>query len=275
MFYTRNDLPFYYQLVDAFTICDEYHASVISSTFPNRFTYMTGMIDPHSTGGGPEIDNSTPPNGFTWKTYPEMLQDAGVSWKIYQVNSDDGDNITKQFAAYKNAKPGNPLYDRGMVLSANVTAMVNLFQGDVTGNKLPSVSWIIGPSDYSEHPPHSPANGEILTKAILDAIASNPAVYNSTVFIVNYDENDGFFDHAMPILPPQPTADEFVGNMPIGLGVRVPCHPGVSMVARRTCLFTGVRPYFDTAVSRRVDRRQMSEHQRVASPGLRRSHERV
>lgn len=223
MYYTRDDLPFYYALADAFTICDEYHASVISCTFPNRFTYMTGMIDPHSIGGGPEIDNTVPPNGFTWKTYPEMLQDAGVTWKIYQVNSDDGDNVTKYFSAFKNAKPGTPLYDRGMVMGANVSAMVDLFQGDVASNTLPSVSWIIGPSQYTEHPPHSPANGQMLTKSILDAIASNPEVYNSTVFIVNYDENDGFFDHAMPILPQQGTPDEFVGNNPIGLGVRVPC----------------------------------------------------
>jgi phospholipase C len=223
VYYTRDDLPFYYQLADAFTVCDEYHASVISSTFPNRFMYMTGTIDPHSKGGGPEIDNSTFSTGFSWKTYPEFLQDAGVDWKIYQVSSSDGDNITQQFANFKKAKAGNPLYDRGMVMAANVDAMIALFKKDVTNNTLPDVSWIIGPGAYSEHPPNSPANGEILTKAILDAIASNPTVYNSTVYIVNYDENDGFFDHAMPILPPQGAADEFVGNMPIGLGVRVPC----------------------------------------------------
>ncbi|MGZ4974706.1 MAG: phosphocholine-specific phospholipase C, partial [Limisphaerales bacterium] len=220
--YSRDDLPFYYQLADAYTLGDEYHASVISCTFPNRMMFMTGMLDPHGIGGGPEIDNTVPPNGFTWKTYPEMLQAAGVSWNIYQVNDDDGDNVMKYFAAYKKAKPGDPLYDHAMVVAPSVNAMVTLFQNDVAANKLPSVSWIIGPSDYTEHPPHSPANGEILTKAILDAIASNPTVYNSTVFIVNYDENDGFFDHAMPILPRQGTPDEFVGNMPVGLGVRVP-----------------------------------------------------
>jgi phospholipase C len=223
VYYTRADLPFYYELADAFTVCDEYHASVISSTFPNRFMYMTGTIDPLSLAGGPEIDNSTIPSGFLWKTYPEFLQDAGVSWKIYQVSSSDGDNITKQFAAFKNSKPGQPLYDRGMVMASDVNAMVALFKHDVTNNTLPSVSWIIGPGGYSEHPPNSPANGEILTKAILDAIASNPSVYNSSIYIVNYDENDGFFDHAMPILPPQGAVNEFVGNMPIGLGVRVPC----------------------------------------------------
>ncbi|HEV2695919.1 MAG TPA: phospholipase C, phosphocholine-specific [Verrucomicrobiae bacterium] len=222
VYYNRADLLYYYELADAYTICDEYHAGAISCTYPNRIMFMTGTLDPHSTGGGPELDNTQPLNGFTWKTYPEMLQAAGVSWNIYQVNDDDSDNVMKQFAAYKQAKPGDPLYDHAMVIGNNIAAMIDLFQNDVASNTLPSVSWIIGPSEYTEHPPNSPANGQMLTKAILDAIASNPDVYNSTVFIVNYDENDGFFDHAMPILPPFGTPDEFVGNLPIGLGVRVP-----------------------------------------------------
>src|SRR5262249_22391590 len=81
---------------------------------------------------------------------------------------------------------------------------------------------IIGPADFTEHPPWSPANGEMLTKELLDAVAANPTVYNSTVFIINYDENDGLFDHAIPILPPAGTANEYVGSSPIGLGIRVP-----------------------------------------------------
>ncbi len=221
-YYNRADLPYYYELADAYTVCDEYHASVISCTFPNRMTFMTGMIDPHSTGGGPEIDNRSPANGFTWKTYPELLQTAGVSWKIYQVAGENSDNVMRQFAVYKTAKAGNPLYNRGLITSANVAALIDSFEGDVVSNTLPSVSWIIGPDEYTEHPPYSPANGQMLTKALLDAIAGNPDIYKSTVFIVNYDENDGFFDHAMPIIPPLGTPDEFIGNLPIGLGVRVP-----------------------------------------------------
>lgn len=222
-FMNRSDLPFYYALADAYTICDEYHCSVLSSTYPNRLSLMTGMIDPTGSGGGPEIDNSEPANGFHWLTYPEMLQQGGVSWKIYQVAGNNSDNVLQLFASFQQAKSGNPLHDRGMVASANLTDMVTAFQTDVANNTLPSVSWIIGPDDYTEHPPWSPANGQVLTKQLLDAVAANPAIYNSTVFIVNYDENDGFFDHAMPILPPGVTTNDYVGGLPIGLGIRVPC----------------------------------------------------
>ncbi|EEF57643.1 phosphocholine-specific phospholipase C [Pedosphaera parvula] len=221
-YFERSDLPFYYALADAFTICDEYHCSVLSSTDPNRISYMTGMIDPHGIGGGPEIDNSSVPTGFTWKTYPEFLQQAGISWKVYSVSGDNGENVLQMFAAYKQATAGNPLYDRGRAAYSSQSTMVSGFASDVANNRLPSVSWIVGTGDYCEHPPHSSANGEVLLKQVLDALAANPQVYNSTVFIFNYDENDGFYDHAMPILPPPGTPDEYVGSQPIGLGIRVP-----------------------------------------------------
>ncbi len=221
-YYQRADLPYFYGLADAFTICDEYHCSVLSSTYPNRVTYMTGMNDPNGTGGGPEIDNSTVDVGFTWKTYPELLQQAGISWKVYFVSGDGSDNLLPQFAPYIQATPGNPLYDRARVGYSSLTTMINGFAADVANNTLPSVSWIIGPGNHSEHPPNSPASGEWLLKQLLDALGSHPQVYNSTVFIFNYDENDGFFDHAMPILPPPGTLNEYVGNLPVGLGIRVP-----------------------------------------------------
>src|SRR6185369_8792875 len=129
-YYERSDLPYYYALADAFTICDEYHCSVLSSTDPNRFTYMTGMIDPNSTGGGPEIDNSSIAVGYTWKTYPEFLQQAGISWKVYLVSSDSSENVLTRFAAYKQATPGNPLYDRARVGYSSLAAMVNGFGTD-------------------------------------------------------------------------------------------------------------------------------------------------
>ena len=48
-YYTRADLPFYYALADAFTICDGYHCSVIGPTDPNRLMSMSASIDPAGT----------------------------------------------------------------------------------------------------------------------------------------------------------------------------------------------------------------------------------
>ena len=59
-------------------------------TNPNRLYLWTGMVDPNATGGGPVIDNSEP--GFSWMTYPERLESAGVSWKVYQEADNFDDN---------------------------------------------------------------------------------------------------------------------------------------------------------------------------------------
>jgi len=216
-YYVRADLAYYYALAEAYTVCDAYFCSVFGSTNPNRLYLWTGMIDPNGTGGGPVIDNSEP--GFTWTTYPERLQAAGISWKVYQQTDNYDDNALAWFNQYRSALPGNPLHDRGM---ATVSDLVTAFRSDVTNGTLPKVSWLIAPTTSSEHPIWSPASGEVLTKRLLDALASNPAVFNSTVFILTYDENDGFFDHLVPPVPPPGTPDEFVGGLPIGPGVRVP-----------------------------------------------------
>jgi len=112
-YYTRADLPFHYALADAFTICDACHCSVMAPTNPNRLYGWTGTIDPGGKNGGPVIDNSeTPP--YTWTTYPERLQAAGISWKNYQEPDTGDDNPLAWFAQYQKAPPSSPLYRYGM-----------------------------------------------------------------------------------------------------------------------------------------------------------------
>lgn len=75
----------------------------------------------------------------------------------------------------------------------------------------------------SEHPDHMPAAGAAFVARKIDAIASNPEVWAKTAFILDYDENDGLFDHVAPSVPPDGTPDEFIRGLPIGGGFRVPC----------------------------------------------------
>ncbi|GAB3978671.1 hypothetical protein GCM10029978_072000 [Actinoallomurus acanthiterrae] len=125
---TRKDIPFHYALADAFTICDAYHCSMIGPTDPNRYYMWTGYTGNDGTGGGPVLGNDEV--GYSWTTYPERLEKAGVSWKIYQDAGDGldgpgswgwtndayignyGDNSLLYFNQYRNAKPGDPLYDK-------------------------------------------------------------------------------------------------------------------------------------------------------------------
>jgi phospholipase C len=67
------------------------------------------------------------------------------------------------------------------------------------------------------------AAGAAFVASKIDAIAANPEAWAKTAFILNYDENDGLFDHVAPPVPPPGTPGEFVKGVPIGAGFRVPC----------------------------------------------------
>ena len=251
----RNDIPFHYALADAFTVCDAYHCSLLGPTDPNRYHMFTGWVGNDGKGGGPVLDNAEA--GYDWSTYPERLQAAGVSWKVYQDvgtgltaagswgwGSDAyignyGDNSLLYFHQYQNAAAGTPLA-AGAKTGTNIGAggtLFDEFKADIAAGKLPSVSWIVAPEAYCEHP-NWPANyGAWYISEMLDALTASPEVWSKTALFVTFDENDGFFDHMLPLTPPSGDADGmstvstineiFPGNSefvpgPIGLGVRVP-----------------------------------------------------
>jgi phospholipase C len=213
---TREDLPYYYALADAFTICDGYHASVMGPTHPNRFYLMSATIDADSEYGLPAIGNKG--RSYTWETYPERLERAGISWRVYHETDDFGCNVLGYFNQYETAPQNSALYENAM----RARSMDTLLSDLKTGN-IPQVTWIIPRSDVTEHPEHLPAAGEDHTNQILSALWSNPALWAKTAFILNYDENDGQFDHVAPPTPPPGTKGEFVRGLPVGLGFRVPC----------------------------------------------------
>src|SRR5580692_9136289 len=211
--------------MDAFTVCDGYHASMMGPTWPNRMYLMTGQVDAAGVHGGPMTSNFVPPQGFSWETYPEMLTKAGVSWKLYQENDNYGTNVLEYFDQYQAAPTASPLYQNAMRFY-----QPGQFEYDAVHDRLPAVSWILPTSYQSEHPDFMPAAGADFVASKVNAIASNPDVWAKTVFILIYDENDGYFDHVVPPTAPAGTAGEFIPTSvtkdapgPIGLGFRVPC----------------------------------------------------
>jgi len=241
---TRQDMPFRYAVADAFTIADAYYCSVIGPTMPNRLTWLSGMIDPSGTQGGPVLETpnlgseaSDAVGSCGWTTVPELLEDKGVSWKVYQPPlTAVGPFIKSNLAIGFNAllyfkqflKAGSSLYDK-----AFLPVWPDEFTADVAHNTLPAVSWVVPSLVESEHPSAAPLNGEVMISGVLQALTANPAVWAKTVLIVSYDENGGFFDHVSPPVAPAGTPGEFVTSRapvsqsggilgPIGLGFRVP-----------------------------------------------------
>ncbi|WP_242910909.1 phosphocholine-specific phospholipase C [Actinomadura terrae] len=252
---TRKDIPFHYALADAFTVCDAYHCSFIGNTDPNRYYMWTGYTGNDGKGGGPVLANDE--RGYDWTTYPERLEKAGVSWKIYQDAGDGldakgswgwtndpyignyGDNSLLYFNKYRNAAPGDPLFDKART-GTNAKAGDDLFRilrSDVRNGKLPQISWIAAPEAFSEHPNWPVNYGAWYIAKVLDALTANPEVWSKTALLITYDENDGFFDHVPPPYPPDSrkqglstadiTTEIYPGSStyargPYGLGQRVP-----------------------------------------------------
>ncbi|WP_411576435.1 phosphocholine-specific phospholipase C [Streptomyces mutabilis] len=221
---TREDIPFHYALADTFTVCDAYHCSFIGSTDPNRYYLWSGHTGNDGEGGGPVLGNDE--LGYDWTTYPERLEEAGISWKIYQDIGDGldaagswgwiddayrgnyGDNSLLYFNKYRNAKPGDPWYDKARTGTdvKNGDGYFDRLRADVKADRLPKISWIAAPEAFSEHSNWPSNYGAWYISQVLDALTSNPAVWAKTALFITYDENDGFFDHLVPPLPPKSAA---------------------------------------------------------------------
>jgi phospholipase C len=253
-YFERADLPFYHALADAFTICDAYHCSIFGPTNPNRLFLFSGtnglavgddglqaIVNPTDEGNetADQANDSKTFQPYRWTTYAERLGAAGISWRVYQEYDNFGDNGLAYFARFRGLDPASEDHRRARGWPAASTGVKNShggflvedFAADVAAGRLPQVSWIVAPTDASEHPEACPGFGQAMTARLIAALTANPDVWSKTVFILNYDENDGFFDHVPPPVPAitpamgkstVSVAGEVYKGEPVGLGPRVP-----------------------------------------------------
>ncbi|AGU48239.1 phospholipase C, phosphocholine-specific [Variovorax paradoxus B4] len=254
------EIPFQFALANAFTLCDAYHCSMHTGTDANRSFHLTGTNGAsaaHTAFVSNEWDwiDGRPGSvgtGYTWKTYAERLEAAGVRWISYQNMPDEwGDNMLGAFRQFRQAnldsgfpvssggEPNTPYADTGQPLPyhaydpATDDAKSPLYKGvantlpgtrpenyldafrrDIREGKLPQVCWMNAPSIYCEHPgPSSPVQGAWFLQEVLDALTAVPEVWSKTVLLVNFDENDGYFDHLPSPSAPSPNGDgSFAGR---------------------------------------------------------------
>nr|AYC79632.1 hypothetical protein [uncultured bacterium] len=196
-YYSAADLPFYYSLFETSTLCVNYFCSVLGPTYPNRMYLAAG------TSGGVTTNSLYGYGVFDYPIILDLLEAAGVSWKVYNIGLDDvtngeSDNV---FAFWKRWSH-----------DPRTLAIQEDYLKDLRLNTLPEVSFII-PSfseQRDEHPPADISVGMNLQKDLISALRQSTA-WATAVYIHTYDEAGGFFDHVAP-----PQLDAF------GLGIRVP-----------------------------------------------------
>jgi phospholipase C len=308
-YYNREDLPFYYALADAFTVCDQHFCSSLTGTSSNRLFFWSGTIRAAQNENSKahvwnsEIDHKD----LNWTTFPEQLEEHGISWKIYQnelsipvglegeeedwlSNFTDNDleffkqynvrlhpqhiaylekqaiQLPKEIVELKKTLSKNPndhqsseqlikkvellkkiqieksvwtkerfdkltereknIHKKAFVTNINdpdYHQLINMtyddqgekremkvpkgdilhqFRADVEANELPTVTWLVPPSNFSDHP-GAPWYGAWYISEVMDILTKNEEVWKKTIFILTYDENDGYFDHVPPFIPPQ------------------------------------------------------------------------
>lgn len=294
-YYNREDLPFYYQLADAFTIFDQYFCSSLTGTTPNRLFLWSGTLREQQNGKvkanvvNENIDYDKARQA-RWKTFPEILEQQNISWRIYQneislpkgmsgeqeawlsnftdnpiewfsrfnVKFSKGyyQNIPNIIAYLKKEIEKNPdqkkrleamlaevqedqvkyhpdnysklsneeknLHEKAFTTNVHDPDYWKLeigkdengerlvvpegdvlfqFRKDVEEKNLPLVSWLVAPEHFSDHP-GSPWYGAWYISEVLNILTKDPETWKKTIFIINYDENDGYFDHVLPFAPP-------------------------------------------------------------------------
>ena len=253
-YYEREDIPFYYALADAFTICDQHFCSSLTGTTPNRLFLWTGTVREHADAP-PCVRNSEVDYDSIarWKTFPERLQEAGVSWKIYQNELSLPSGLEKEEEAWLANFTDNPIEwfeqfhvrESAQALDAAARALhekafttnkgdrwyrkletlhyregatrremripkgdvFHQFRSDVGAGRLPRVSWLVAPENFSDHP-GAPWYGAWYVAEALNILARDPELWKKTIFILTYDENDGYFDHVPPFVAPDPANPE-------------------------------------------------------------------
>ncbi len=328
-YYTREDIPFYYAMADAFTVCDQNFCASLTPTDPNRLYFWTGTVRPEpDEDSRAYIDNDLIEKGVDWRTFPELLEENNISWKVYQNEvsayegftgeedswlSNFGDNPLEYFARYhvkllkcyidflpekiaalyaeiekrqtklRSLKAGSKEYEKVQQESDNLQDTLNTatadrekytheayenlsdrekninqkafvvnsgdphqhkltplnytddnisreihipmgdvlhqFRQDVQSGNLPTVSWLVAPENFSDHP-SAPWFGAWYLSETMDILTQNPEVWKKTIFILTYDENDGYFDHVPPFTAPK-HGDPGTGKVSDGIDTRL------------------------------------------------------
>ncbi|RXF67870.1 phosphocholine-specific phospholipase C [Arcticibacter tournemirensis] len=325
-YYDRQDIPFYYALADAFTVCDQHFCSSLTGTSANRSYFWSGIIreNPHDEKSKAHVWNhEINYKDVNWPTFPERLEQAGISWKVYQNElsvpvgfNDEEDNWLANFTDNNlefhkqyhvrfhpahlawleeradnlpgeiksledklESKPSDsniskeldkkksllnevmearktynkeaferlPDFEKSIHRRAFVTNehdpdyhklstihyeehgenrevkvpegdIFHQFRLDAENNRLPAVSWLVAPCAFSDHP-GSPWYGAWYVSEALDILTKNPDIWKKTIFILTYDENDGYFDHVPPFTPPHSARPE-TGAVSKGIDTR-------------------------------------------------------
>jgi phospholipase C len=183
-YYTDEELNWYYFMAATFATSDRWFSPAPARSPTNRYYGFAGT----SEGIAYNADTQHP---VTHKTIFQMLDEAGITWKIYHVPPP--------------TKAGDPIpagyfldYQWGQQHQAGHWVLLDEYFTDLKNGTLPQVALVESAAGLDEHP----GEGNILVGQrhvanIVNALMGSTA-WKDSVFILTYDEMGGLFDHVAP-----------------------------------------------------------------------------
>lgn len=179
--FSPERIPILTTLAQEYAICDAWFSSIPGPTLPNR-SYAHAATSMGRLDMNPIWFNES-------KTIYELLAESNVSSKIYFHDA----TVAMTF--------------KNFLQNQKIFGSFDDFVEACEKDKLPAYSFVeprynaddnnnLAAND--QHPDHDVAEGETLIRDVYDVVRKNPAVWNSTVLLVVYDEHGGLYDHVPP-----------------------------------------------------------------------------
>ncbi|MGI0068574.1 MAG: alkaline phosphatase family protein, partial [Thermoplasmata archaeon] len=169
-------------LAQEYALGDNYYASALTETTPNRLFAIAGY-SPVTNDYGP------PPYVPYDRTIFSELAHYGLTSGYYLDNPSSGTGILGFIAGQPANSPSIRSYSQ--------------FESESRDGTLPTLSWVLPlfgglyPTTYSQHPPGSVLAGEMWFLYMIKTIMAGKD-WNSTVIVLNYDEGGEYYDHVAP-----------------------------------------------------------------------------
>ena len=207
-----DQLPILDTLAREFAVCDRWFCSMPGPTWPNRlFVHAASSAGLDDSPGTWDTVTTTLVDGYRFDngTLYDRLEQKCLDWLVFE-----GDETPQVFSLSNmnfNALQGRfrDFEDfRDSVNDPLFPASYSFIEPHY-GNIMPWTD-----QDFtcgnSQHPLDDVTRGERLIKDVYEAVRNSPH-WETSLIIVTYDENGGFFDHAVPP-PAVPPGDSVTDN---------------------------------------------------------------
>lgn len=205
-YFDYRQISAYWDYAEEYGLAENYFASALTTTTPNRLLLLSSDTLVSSNYG-------PPPYTAYSGTILGQLSSHNITWGYF--------DYLKSYDSPSNVYPINYISGLGQDDLNRVKDISAFFEDLSDGRNLPSVNFVnaIGSNMFDEHPPSNVTAGEMWTVSVVNAVMCS-RYWSSSVIFITYDEGGGYFDH---VPPPQVLEIDHGFSRPLhGYGQRVP-----------------------------------------------------